>query len=57
MGQFNYGTPVVIEIPGYKLVEFLISVSNISTIFTPKILASLFYRLGRNPSTWNKAII
>lgn len=56
MGQFDFGSPVVIELPGYTLHQLLLSNANVAQLFTEKILTELFYCLGRNPNTWNKAL-
>jgi hypothetical protein len=57
MGQFDYGSPVVVELPGYTLHQITLSNANIAQIFNEKVLIKLFYSLGRNPSSWNKALV
>lgn len=57
MGQFSINSPVVIELPGYTLHQILLSNANVAHLFTEKILVPLFYSLGRNPCTWNKALV
>lgn len=56
MGQFNYGSPIIVELPGYTLHQMELSNANVAQIFTEKVLRRLFFTLGRNPSTWNKAL-
>lgn len=56
MGQFNYGSPVVVELPGYTLYQIELSNANVAQLFTERVLRGLFYSLGRNPSAWNKAL-
>jgi hypothetical protein len=57
MGQFDYSSPVVVELPGYTLQQIILSNANVAQVFTEKILVRLFYTLGRNPLAWNKALI
>jgi hypothetical protein len=56
MGQLNYGSPIAVELPGYTLHQVILSNANVAHVFTEKVLIRLFYSLGRNPSTWNKAL-
>jgi hypothetical protein len=57
IGQFNYASPIVIELPGYTLHQMILSNVNVANLFNEKILVQLFASLGRNPTTWNKALI
>lgn len=57
MGQFNLESPVIIELPGYTLHQLFLSNGNVAQLFTKKVLSQLFFKLGRNPHTWEKAFI
>ena len=56
MGQFSPSSPIIVELPGYTLHQMELGNSNLSHLFSLKVLPKLFARLGRIPAVWSKAI-
>lgn len=56
MGQFSPSCPVIVELPGFILHQMGLGNSSVGHIFTRKVTNSLFWRLGRIPAVWNRAV-